>query len=255
MKLIIGHTGLVGSTIKEQRDFDFYFNSKNINTFNDVAKDGDELFLCCLPATKWMVNNNVKNDLDNIYDIVNTISQKKYSKINLISTIDVYIDSPIGSNEDFNPVIEKLHYGSNRYLFEIMVKQFVKCDDLKIFRLPALFNKHIKKNIIYDLLNNNNIDKININSSYQWYNLDRLSNDIEFLSLSYKNNQVFNLFPEPVETKDIVNLFSNVDLKKLKSNSRMIYDFKTKLSPSGYFIDKMTTIENIKKFINEYSIK
>jgi hypothetical protein len=37
--------------------------------------------------------------------------------------------------------------------------------------LPALFGKHIKKNIIYDLLNENEIHNINYNSLYQWYNL------------------------------------------------------------------------------------
>ena len=37
----------------------FEFNSKNIHEFNSVAKDGDEIFLSCLPATKWIVNKNI----------------------------------------------------------------------------------------------------------------------------------------------------------------------------------------------------
>jgi hypothetical protein len=50
MKLIIGYNGLVGQSILKSRKFDHYFNSKNIDTFIDIAKDGDDLFLCRLPA-------------------------------------------------------------------------------------------------------------------------------------------------------------------------------------------------------------
>ena len=96
MKLLIGNTGLVGSTILESEIYDHTFNSKNIHTFNDIAQNGDELFLTCLPATKWMVNKNLTEDIQNIYRIINTISQREYSKITLISTIDVYNDSPLG---------------------------------------------------------------------------------------------------------------------------------------------------------------
>ena len=60
MKLIIGNTGLVGKTLSNKLDFDYSFNTNNIDSFNDIAYDGDELFLSCLPATKWLVNKNIK---------------------------------------------------------------------------------------------------------------------------------------------------------------------------------------------------
>jgi hypothetical protein len=180
MKILVGNTGLIGTTISEYEKFDLYFNSKNIHTFVNLVKNGDELFLSCLPAEKWLVNKNIQQDINNINNIINILSIYSYSKIILISTIDVYSQSPLGSNEDTKPLIKELNYGNNRYLFELLVRDILKYEQLKIFRLPALFNRHIKKNILYDLINDNNVSQINYNSTFQWYNLNMLSNDMKY---------------------------------------------------------------------------
>jgi hypothetical protein len=253
MKLLIGDTGLVGTTILETEKYDYTFNSKNLYTFNNIAKDGDELFLTCLPATKWMVNKNLVGDIENIYLIINTISKCHFSKITLISTIDVYNDSPLGVDETYSPNISKLSYGNNRYIFELMVREMVKTDDLKIFRLPALFNKHIKKNILFDLLNGNNIEQVNSNSSFQWYNLDNLSKDIEMYSSSYPNEKVYNLFTEPLNTKDIVSLFPQYIDKVGFSDNRIMYNYTTKFGM--YISPKEVILNEIKQFIDEFSTK
>jgi hypothetical protein len=252
MKLLIGNTGLVGSTILESESYDHTFNSKNLHTFNDIAQNGDELFLTCLPSTKWMVNKNLTEDIQNIYRIINTISLREYSKITLISTIDIYNDSPLGVNETYSPNISKLSYGNNRYLFELMVKEMVKSDDLKIFRLPALFNKNIKKNVLYDLIHNNNVEQINQNSFFQWYNLDNLKSDIDKFSTEYPEEVVFNLFTEPLHTSDIVELFPEYT-DKVQNGSKVTYDYHTKFG--GYILNKHNVLKEIKQFINEFSVK
>jgi hypothetical protein len=252
MKLLIGNTGLVGSTILESESYDHTFNSKNLHTFNDIAQNGDELFLTCLPATKWMVNKNLTEDIQNIYRIINTISLREYSKITLISTIDIYNDSPLGVNETYSPNISKLSYGNNRYLFELMVKEMVKSDDLKIFRLPALFNKNIKKNVLYDLIHNNNVEQINQNSFFQWYNLDNLKSDIDKFSTEYPEEVVFNLFTEPINTSEIVGLFSEYT-DKVQNGNKVIYDYHTKFGK--YISNKDNVLKEIKQFINEFSVK
>ena len=253
MKLLIGNTGLVGQTIKQFETFNHEFNSKNLYTFENLAKDGDELFLTCLPATKWMVNKNLTADIQNINNIINVISKFHYSKITLISTIDVYNDSPLSSNEDYYPNVSKLSYGNNRYMFELMVKEMVKYDDLKIFRLPALFNSLIKKNVIYDLIHNNNVDQINQNSYYQWYNLDNLYNDINLFSTQYPNETLFNLFTEPIYTAEIVKLFPHY-IDKVKNGDFAIYNYKTKFG-DDYISNKNKVLNEIKQFVNEFSIK
>lgn len=255
MKLIIGNTGLVGKTICETNEFDYYFNTSNINIFNTIAKDGDELFLSCLPATKWMVNKNIIGDIQNIYSIINLISGVTYSKVVLISTIDVYNDSPFGSNESYPINVSKLNYGNNRYLFELLVSEFVKTNNLKIFRLPALFNKHIKKNILFDLINQNNVELINSNSQFQWYNLNNLSKDINEYSSKFPNKVIFNLFTEPINTIDIVNLFPNLINKVSYSDNKIIYNFTTQYHNSGYISNKDKVLSEIKILMNEISSK
>jgi nucleoside-diphosphate-sugar epimerase len=172
MNILIGDTGLIGTTLKEKIYFDFTYNSKNIFRFNELIYENATLYLSCLPATKWLVNKNTKSDIQNINNIIEILSKQKFDKVVLFSTIDVYSDTPLLSDENSPIHMKSLSYGANRYLFELLVKEFVTTDDLKIFRLPALFSKNIKKNVLYDLIHNNNVDQINKNSAFQWYNLD-----------------------------------------------------------------------------------
>jgi nucleoside-diphosphate-sugar epimerase len=252
MKILIGNTGLVGTTLQETIKFDYLFNSKNIHTFIDHNFNDCDLYLSCLPATKWMVNKDVVSDLNNINDIIKILSKFNYNRIILISTIDVYNDSPINVNEDYNPNFSNLSYGSNRLLFEKFIMNYLSYRDLKIFRLPALFNKHIKKNVIYDLINDNNVNLINPNSKYQWYNLDDLSYDIKKLIGDHPHELVFNLFTEPLKTSDIIDLFPNHKEKIKYDQKEMIYDFKTKHTKTGYMVKKNDVLNQIKSFINEF---
>lgn len=227
------------------------FNTSNILDFTKKIYDESILYLTCLPATKWLVNKNIQEDLNNILKITNAINQIRFHKIILISTIDVYCESPIHSDEDVFPLIKTLNYGSNRYLFEMLIRKTFTYNDLKIFRLPSLFGKHIKKNIVYDLLNNNNIDKININSSYQWYDLNDLVNDINYLSYEFPKSTIFNLFSEPIETSDLIkNIF---EVKNITNNeNRIEYNYKTKFNNTGYIQSKDLVIEKLMRFKNEY---
>lgn len=255
MKILVGHTGLVGSTLLRSKSFDYCYNTSNFHKFNEQAKDGDDITLCCLPATKWIVNKNIPVDLENIFSIIQTLSNHTYSNITLISTIDIYNDSPPCSNEFYSPNIKSLSYGTNRYLFELLLRERIKTDNLKIFRLPALFNNLIKKNILYDLINKNNLHSININSSYQWYNLDNLSEDIDIYMSLYPNQNIFNLFPEPIDTKDIISLFPYDNNIYCSSTDKISYNYYTAFgkNDTDYTQDKWCMLSQIKRFINDYS--
>ena len=255
MKLIVGNTGLVGKTLLKENNFDLQFNTRNINNYINDVSDYADLYLSCLPATKWLVNKNVQQDIDNIFLLIDFLSKKTYKKIILISTIDIYCESPKLVNESYIPSLIKYDYGNNRLLFEKLVTSCLSYEQLQIFRLPALFNSDIKKNIIFDLLNNNNVFNININSAYQWYNLDNLNNDLKYFSKFKEKHLIVNLFPEPVETTEIVKLFLNYDFKNFKYEKRFEYNYCTKFFPSGYIKNKEDSLKDIKKFVNEISSK
>ena len=251
MNILIGHTGFIVNHLIQKMEFNQLFNTQNINTFNNTALNHQNLYLSCLPAKKYLVNQNPQSDIQNINNIINQIKHKSYEKIILISTIDVYCNAPIHSTENFYPEFLIPNYGSNRYFFEILVKKYLNYQKLTIIRLPALFGKNIKKNILFDLLNNNQIDKINYNSGYQWYDIENLTTDIDKCSNSQET--IHNLFPEPIETKELCKTLFNIEPNI--NTERITYDFKTKHHPSGYIMSKEECLNKLKKFKNEYSNK
>jgi hypothetical protein len=257
MKLLIGNTGLIGTTLKDSIKFDYEFNSKNLSELLDLNIDFSQadLYLCCLPATKWKVNEDPYTDLENIFNILSIISKKEYKNIILYSTIDVYTDAPLEVDESYDIKISSPNYGVNRFIFEKLISSTLKFNKLLILRLPALFGKYIKKNILFDLLNDNEINKINYNSTYQWYNLNNLANDT-LNCLNLKENQILiNLFSEPVETSDILKLF-NINKSKVNSKSKNItYNFKTNSNPTRYVKNKKQILSEIEEFVSMYRFK
>ena len=256
MKLLIGSSGLIGTVLKDCIKFDFEFNSKNIKNLSTLNfNEPCDLYLACLPATKWKVNLNPQKDLDNIYSILEIISKKKFRSVVLYSTVDVYNDAPLESDESYPLSVTKPGYGSNRLVFEKLIESNISYDKLTILRLPALFGKHLKKNIIYDLLNNNEVDKINYNSSYQWYNLNDLVKDTIHCVKTYNDKvNTINLFTEPIHTSEILNIF-NVD--KCKVNTKLTeikYNYKTNTNSFGYVRDRKRILEEIKNFIDLYKL-
>lgn len=257
MKLLIGSTGLIGTTLKDSLSFDYEFNSANINDLTSLEiSDTTDVYLACLSAEKWKVNKDPQADLNNILKIIEILSVKRFRNVILYSTIDVYEGASEYSNEDSIPKIPGLSYGSNRYLFELLVKSNLTYSTLLTIRLPALFGKHIKKNVLFDLLNNNQVEKIKINSQYQWYNLNNLVTDTN----SFLQNPLFqnrhtnvNLFSEPVETSKIVEFFKKTKLVDSKSKGAF-YNYCTKYSVTRYNKSSADILNDIIDFILEYEI-
>lgn len=248
-RAIVGYSGLVGSNLLQFYKFDNFYNSKNFHEAKNI--EFDELFFCGIPAVKWYANKNPEEDTTIIDSIKSILKTMKIKKIILISTIDVYEYTDSENNEDYDCDFCNNHtYGSNRYLFEIFIKNTF--DDFHIIRLPGLFGKGLKKNIIYDLINNNNIESISKDSIFQWYDLNWLKNDIDII---LKNNiQICNLFTEPITSFEIIKLF-NYPIENFKNNSKIVYNIKTKYSnlflsnKNGYIRDKESVLHNLKIFI------
>jgi len=249
-RAIVGYTGFVGTNLLQFYKFDYFYNSKNFSEASNMTFD--ELYFCGVPAVKWKANKYPQEDIDIIDSIKEILKTIKVNRIILISTIDVYEDVDRGYTEDYDcDWVINHHYGRNRYMFEYFVKNHF--ENYNIIRLPALFGKGLKKNVIYDLVNNNQIDKIPINSLFQWYDLNWLKKDID---LVIQNDiKICNLFTEPVHTKEITNLF-HYDANSYYNNEKeMIYNCKTNYTTifncgvSGYVRNKYEVLRNIKTYI------
>ena len=252
---IFGYTGFVGSYLTRFYKFNSLYNSKNIT--DAKYKLFDTIFISCIPAKKWMANKFPYKDTNTISNIKSIIKTIKANKVILISTIDIYNNINNKSNENTNIDYLNNHtYGKNRYLFEQFIETHFK--NVYIIRLPALFGNGLKKNIIFDLINNNNVDKIYINSKFQWYNLEWIKEDID---ICLKNKlKKCNFFTEPIETSKILKLFENK--YKFENNPVKLFNYDCctknykyfKFGHNGYIRNKDIVYRSIEYFIKQQEI-
>jgi dTDP-4-dehydrorhamnose reductase len=199
MRALIGHTGFVGSNLLRAGGFDAVFNSRN---FRDMAGQRfDEVVCAGVAAAKWIANREPEADRAGIAALTDVLSQADIGRFVLISTIDVYPDPSMAVDEAFDPAGHPNHaYGTNRLALEKWVS--ARYLDHLIVRLPALFGPGLKKNAVFDLLHNNEVEKISPDGRFQFYPVRRLAADIA--TAASAGLKLVNLFAEPVAMRTII---------------------------------------------------
>jgi len=221
---LIGYTGFVGSNLAHNMEFDALYNSKNIDDI--CGKSFNKVVCAGVSAVKWWANQNPEQDKAQIDRLLSCLEKIKADVFILISTVDVYRKIN-GVTEDDIPNTDGLHaYGRHRLYVEKFIKERFPIHH--IIRLPALFAPGLKKNVIYDLMNNNGLDVINPKSSFQWYPLRRLPDDMEIIEKA--NIPLVNLAVEPIETGLIRdNYFPSIEIGS-NAATEAHYDMYTKYS-------------------------
>ena len=220
---LIGYTGFVGSTLLKQLNFDRLYRSSNINELKNQSFD---MVICAgAPAQKWIANRDPTADRQNIDKLIDAIKTiKKCKAFVLISTVDVF-NTPNGVNEDTRiDNLELSPYGLNRRLLEQFVENQFK--NHLIVRLPGLIGPGLRKNVIFDLLNSNNIDLIDTRCIFQYYPMVNLWCDIK-IALN-KGLNLVHLTAEPVSTKIISKEGFGRDFHNEFSSAPANYDMQTK---------------------------
>lgn len=220
MSVLIGSTGYIGSTLGKSKSYSCYVNSKN---FKSISGKNFDLLVCAgLPAQKWRANNNPHADWQNVTELSEVLKNVQADVAVLISTFDVY-QPPIGSNENCKPsLFGSEAYGVNRAWFELFFQSnFPKTH---ILRLPGLYSKDVRKNLIHDILNNkfDQLDKVNMNSTFQFFNTERVGELIELVLKS--DISILNVSSEPVFAQEIAGL-ANINLQSVAKEIH--YDVKT----------------------------
>lgn len=244
---LIGYTGFVGSNIYAQNSFDDVYNSKNIHEIE--GKEYDLVVSAANRAEMWRINQEPKIDRAQIDEFISHISKVVIKKMVLISTVGVYKD-PNGANEDTAIETNELTpYGLNRYHLE---RYCVDNFNTTIVRLPGLFGPGLKKNVIFDLLNNN-IDKIHKDGVYQYYNLENIWKDI---SIALDNNILLvNFATPPISTEEVAKSCFGIEFTNVPIDSTPGYwDMQSKYAgvyggKGKYLYSKKDEIAQIKKFV------
>lgn len=245
---LIGYTGFVGSTIASQYTFDDLYRSNNIETIRGKSY---ELVVCAAaPGAKWIANSNPGKDKDTIQRLTDNLHHLSAKTFLLVSTVDVY-PSPIEVDEDSTIQEKNLSpYGLHRLMLEHFIEDTF--DTALVVRLPALFGIGLKKNFVYDLVNNNLSSPVHPGSTFQFYNMTKLWNDLAIL-LKNKVRKV-NLAVEPLSVSEIVSGVS-YNPQILDSKKPIVrYDVHTKhagiFAKSGvYLYTKSETLHALAAFI------
>ena len=221
MLVLIGFTGFVGSSLVKQASFDVSFRSTNIH---EIQNKSFETIVCAgAPAQKWIANKEPEADLQTIQNLIGHLKTIKCKTFILISTVDVF-HSPLDVNENTKVDEEGLQpYGLHRRLLEKFVeKQFKNC---LIIRLPSLVGPGLRKNIVFDFLNNKNIEMIESRNIFQFYPMVNLWADIQ---TSLRNKiKLIHLTAEPITVADIASKGFNFKFTQALSEPPTQYNMKT----------------------------
>lgn len=218
---LIGYSGFVGSTLLKQVHFESLYRSTNIC---DIEGQSFDTVVCAgAPAQKWIANREPEEDRQKIDGLIAHLKTVQCKTFILISTVDVFKDS-IRVDEE-TPVDESgLHaYGLHRRLLEKFVESYFPSH--LIVRLSGLIGPGLRKNVIFDFLNNNNLHAIESRGVFQFYPMVNLWYDIQIaLKAGLK---LVHLAAEPISVADVSKKGFGKNFEHVLSNDPAMYDMRT----------------------------
>jgi nucleoside-diphosphate-sugar epimerase len=217
----VGHTGFIGSALLREHRFDETFNSSNIEMIS--GREFDLLVIAGAPAEKWKANADPVADELNIRRLAHALGLAEAQKVVLISTVDVFA-APRAVYEDSPVPLAGLHaYGRNRRLLEeVVAARF----DATIVRLPGLYGQGLKKNVVFDFLHENAIERIDSRSAFQFYDLGRLWRDVR--TALDEGLGLVHLAPAPVSVATLARVVFDRDFRNEVVAEPARYDLRTR---------------------------
>jgi len=219
---LIGFSGYVGSTLVKQTAFEGLYRSTNIS---DIEGQSFDTVVCAgAPAQKWIANREPEADKQKIEGLIAHLRTVQCKTFILISTVDVF-KHPIAIDEETIVDESGLHaYGLHRRLLEqFVVQNFEQC---LIVRLPGLVGPRLRKNVIFDFLNNNNLHTIDSRGVFQFYPMVNLWYDIQIALKA--GLSLVHFTAEPISVAEVAQQgFGNVFNQTL-SNVPATYDMRTR---------------------------
>ena len=244
---LIGYTGFIGSNLLDFNKKLIKYNSKNIYKIRNRKFD---IVICAGTSSKiWLSKKNPIEDKKKIKNLIDNLQTIKTKKFVLISTSEVY-----GKKKNCVETNQNLHNINNNYgLNRLMLENFVekKFQNNFILRLPIVYGKNFSKNCIYDLINKNEIHKLNGSDLIQIYNVSNLKKDIKF-AIKNKINKL-NISSKPIKLSMLANKFFKIKLKNNKKFRKI--DIKSIYGKNnGYFFSQNKTQKDLSIFLKKNKI-
>lgn len=142
----------------------------------------------------------------------------------MISTVDVF-KQPLGVNEDTLVDENGLQpYGLHRRYLETFVES--QFPQHLIVRLPGLVGPGLRKNVIFDFLNDNNLDAIDSRGVFQFYPMVNLWYGIQ-IALQVELSLV-HFIAEPISVSEVACAGFGRIFEHTLSNPQARYDLQSK---------------------------
>lgn len=245
---LIGHTGFVGTNLAVQHPFTDQYHSRNIRDISDRRFD---LIVCAgMPAEKWRANQEPESDRASLSRLIDALERTEAKRFILISTVDVY---PIPTRVDEATAIDEAAltpYGLHRLLLERFVRErYPAC---LIVRLPGLFGTGLKKNVIFDLMNGNQLDRIHADAEFQFYSLDTVWQDLQLAAEA--GLQLVNFATAPVSVAELASSAFGIRFDNRPIMPVARYDVRSHYAAyfggtNGYLQSKAAVLDALRRFV------
>ena len=252
LSCLIGYSGFVGGNLFSGRRFTDLYRSVNIR---DIEGREYDLVVCAgVTAAKYIANRDPEKDLADIETLLSSLEKVVADRFVLVSTIDVF-PNPSGVDEDTEPDRKNHPYGQHRLLVEDCVRGAFP--NHLIVRLSGLFGPGLKKNIIFDLIHDNNLERIHPDGTYQYYSVARLAGDID--RATDAGLELLHVATEPVRTAEIVDAFFPGKTIGAAASLPASYDFRSRHAAlwgkSGpYLYDKKEIMTDLGAFLRRTEV-
>lgn len=250
MRALVGHTGFVGSNLRESGRYDAFFNSTNSHDLR--GQSFTEVVCAGVSAIKWKANKDPEADWAGIVTLIENLKHVHTQRFVLISTVDVY-QSPVGVTEADPADTAGAAYDVHRAKLEHFIAMtFV---DHLILRLPALYGPGLKKNAIYDLRHDNMVEAVDPRGRFQWYDVRRLERDMGKISAA--GLKFVNITSEPVPMSAIGERYFPGKLQDPHPSKPAVrYDVRTKYAEvlggrGNYHFDSAQVLASIGDYLQE----
>jgi len=244
---LLGANGFVGNTVCTIAPEIQRFTRQNMYDLLDV--DIDVLIISAVSAEKWRANKDPINDMENIKKLIHFLEKLSIKNAILISTIDV-----VGPNKLFFEDLTETEfssepYGFNRGLLEKRIQNLFA--NHHILRLPGLFGPGLKKNLLFDLINN---ERVNLNStedSYQYLYAPKILELIEELYIS--GERILHASTEPVTAKEVIQIASESLKRDIQFNENLNptsirYEMRTRYRKSGFVMSRLQVLADMREW-------
>ena len=219
MKALIGFSGYVGSSLLRQQAFDCLYRSTNVH---DARGKSFSIVICAAaPARKWIADRDPEADQTNISGLFDVLASVNAEQFVLISTIDVFGDTR--GRDEHSKAEPGSAYGRNRLWLEDRVREAFPSS--LIVRLPGLVGPGLRKNAIFDFLNDNNLHQIDRRSTYQFYPMVNLTRDLE---IARKHDlKLVHFATEPISVSRVAEAFGRDFTNEVHDRTPADYNFRT----------------------------